>query len=291
VAEESTEPSTGEPGQEPAEESTEDSPQDSPQEPTREPTRAWIRLPRGWHSAAVFVFVVAGGLFATTSLSSKGLDLRAASITDLGGVVQEERDRSDELQARLTSLKQEVDQLSHEVSDSEVADLQRQVDALLDPAGFAPVAGPGLTVVLNDAPKSEIDKANQGGDVSVDELVVHQQDIQAVVNALWAGGAEAMTIQGQRVISTTGIKCVGNTVVLHGVPYSPPYRIAAIGDPGRMRASLDASDYIDSYLYVVATHGLGYGVTASTRLEFPAYEGTSTLKYAEPDTASDQGRG
>ena len=53
---------------------------------------------------------------------------------------------------------------------------------------------------------------------------MHQQDIQAVVNALWAGGAEAMTIQGQRVISTTGIKCVGNTVVLHGVPYSPPYR-------------------------------------------------------------------
>ena len=58
---------------------------------------------------------------------------------------------------------------------------------------------------------------------------MHQQDIQAVVNALWAGGAEAMTIQGQRVVSTTGIKCVGNVVILHGVPYSPPYRISAIG--------------------------------------------------------------
>jgi len=287
VAEESTEPSTGEPGQESAQESL---PEKARAE-TQAPARPRIPLPRGWHAAAVFAFVVAGALFATTSLSSKGLDLRAASITDLGGVVQEERDRSDELQARLASLKQEVDRLSHQVSDSEVSDLQRQVDALLDPAGFAPVAGPGLTVVLTDAPKSEIDKANSGGGVSVDELVVHQQDIQAVVNALWAGGAEAMTIQGQRVISTTGIKCVGNTVVLHGVPYSPPYRISAIGDPGRLQASLDASDYIDAYLVVVATHGLGYDVTSSTRLEFPAYEGTSTLKYAVPDSASAPGRG
>ena len=56
-----------------------------------------------------------------------------------------------------------------------------------------------------------------------------------MVNALWSGGAEAMTIQGQRVISTTGIKCVGNTVLLHGVPYSPPYVITAVGDHARCR--------------------------------------------------------
>ncbi|HET6165312.1 MAG TPA: DUF881 domain-containing protein [Marmoricola sp.] len=239
---------------------------------------------RRWHAAAVAAFVVAGALFATTSLSSKGLDLRAASITDLGGVVQQERDRSDDLQAELTRLKAEVDQLSHQVDDSEVSDLQEQVDRLLEPAGFAAVTGPGLTVTLDDAPKSEIDRADEDGGVSVDELVVHQQDIQAVVNALWAGGAEAMTVQGQRVIATTGIKCVGNTVVLHGVPYSPPYRIAAIGDAGRLQASLDASDYIDNYLTVADAYGLGYDVTQSDRLEFPAYEGSSTLKYARPDT-------
>ena len=56
-----------------------------------------------------------------------------------------------------------------------------------------------------------------------------------MVNALWSGGAEAMTIQGQRVIATTGIKCVGNTVVLHGVPYAPPYVISAIGDPEKLQ--------------------------------------------------------
>ena len=256
---------------------------------TQESTRHRDALHRRWRAAAVFVFMVAGALFATTSLSSKGLDLRAASITDLGGVVRQERQRSDELQARLAQLNHEVDQLSHQVDDSTVSQLQEEVDQLLEPAGLAPVAGPGLTVVLTDAPKSEIDKAGGDSGVSVDELVVHQQDIQAVVNALWAGGAEAMTIQGQRVVSTTGIKCVGNTVVLHGIPYSPPYRIAAIGDVAELERSLDESDYIDAYLTVVESHGLGYDVASSTRLEFPAYVGSTTLKYAAADTQSSRG--
>jgi uncharacterized protein YlxW (UPF0749 family) len=249
------------------------------------------RLRSRWHVAAVLVFVLAGALFVTTSLNSKGLDLRAASITDLDHVVQQERERADGLQQQVSDLNKDITRLSHQVDDSTVADLQKQVDALRAPAGIAPVTGPGLTVVLTDAPKSEIDKANEPGGVTPDELVVHQQDIQAVVNALWAGGAEAMTIQDQRVISTTGIKCVGNTVVLHGVPYSPPYRIAAIGDPTELQASLDASDYIDAYLTFVYTHGLGYDVIPSVGLDFPAYTGSTTLKYAEADTTTSPSRG
>jgi uncharacterized protein YlxW (UPF0749 family) len=246
---------------------------------------------RSWHLGAALAFVVAGLLFATTAVSSKGLDLRAASITDLDGVVRAEKERSDELKARLAELNRQVDALSHQVNDASVARLQEQVDQLREPAGFSPVSGPGLTVVLDDAPQSEIDKARDGEDgVSLDELIVHQQDIQAVVNALWAGGAEAMTIQGQRVISTTGIKCVGNTVMLHGVPYSPPYRIAAIGDPVQLDASLDASDYIDAYRNVAAAHGLGYDVTPSVHLEFPAYEGSTDLEYAKAYTGSESGR-
>jgi uncharacterized protein YlxW (UPF0749 family) len=246
-------------------------------------------VPRGWHVAAAFVFLVAGALFATTSLNAKGLDLRAASITDLPGVVRQERERSDELQAKVAALNQEIDRLSRQVDDSSVVRVQGQVDALRQPANVAPVAGPGLTVVLDDAPKSEIEKARDNRE-DENELVVHQQDIQAVVNALWAGGAEAMTIQDQRVISTTGVKCVGNTIFLHGVTYSPPYRISAIGDPAALRASLDASDYIAAYLEVVQSRGLGYEVVPSVRLELPAYEGSTTLKYAEAGTTSQSGR-
>jgi uncharacterized protein YlxW (UPF0749 family) len=243
-----------------------------------------------WRLVAVVVFVVAGVLFVTSSLASGGLDLRASSVTDLDTVVRQERQRTDNLQQRVSALTREVDTLGKSVIDSQVVELQGQVDALRAPAGFEKVHGPALTVVLSDAPKDEIDRAVQGGEVTADELVVHQQDIQAVVNALWSGGAEAMTLQGQRVISTTGIKCVGNTVVLHGVPYAPPYRISAIGDLSALHVSLDSSDYIAGYKTYVAAHNLGYQESTDQDLTMPAYDGSSDLQYARAGTTTDAAR-
>ena len=242
-----------------------------------------FRVRGRWRPAAVSMFVVAGLLFVTTSINSKGLDLRAASVTDLDHVVRAEREHVNDLQGQVAALNAQIGSLSHQVNDSQVTELQHQADLLRGPSGFSPVSGSGLTVVLDDAPKSEIDAAtNDPGGVTQDELVVHQQDIQAVVNALWAGGAQAMTIQGQRVISTTGIKCVGNTVILHGVPYSPPYRIAAIGNTSDLRTSLDNSDYVSAYLQFVDAFQLGYRVTDSPLLDMPAYTGAANLKYARP---------
>jgi uncharacterized protein YlxW (UPF0749 family) len=139
------------------------------------------------------------------------------------------------------------------------------------------VTGPGLTVTLKDAP-SEVVKENP--DVDADWLVIHQQDIQAVVNALWVGGADAISIQNHRVISTTGIKCVGNSVVLHGVPYLPPYRITAIGDRKKLQRALDDSKYIENLQDYVVRFQLGYEVKNESSIAMPAYEGTLELQSA-----------
>ena len=103
-----------------------------------------------------------------------------------------------------------------------------------------------------------------------------------MVNALWAGGAEAMTIQGQRVISTTGIKCVGNTVVLHDVPYSPPYIITAVGNRDEMLTSVNLNPYIEIYLQYVERYQLGWAVDVHTEVALPAYNGSLDLAYARP---------
>jgi len=238
-----------------------------------------------WRLVAVVVFVVAGTLFVTSSLAARGLDLRASSVTDLDTVVRQERQRTDDLQGKVGALTRDVNRLGKNVDDAQVSDVQDEVAALRGPAGFQEVHGPALTVVLSDAPKDEIDSAVESGEVTADQLVVHQQDIQAVVNALWAGGAEAMTLQDQRVISTTGIKCVGNTVVLHGVPYAPPYEITAIGDLTSLRASLDSSDYIAGYKTDVEAHNLGYEVSTDNDVTMPAYDGSSDLRYAVAGSA------
>jgi len=238
----------------------------------------------------VVVFVAAGALFVTSGLAAKGLDLRASGVTDLDTVVRQQRERADDLQRQVAQLNREVDDLGKGVDDEQVSELQKQVDALRGPAGFETVRGPAITVRLSDAPKEEIDRAVQSGDVTPDELVVHQQDIQAVVNALWSGGAEAMTLQKQRVISTTGIKCVGNTVVLHGVPYAPPYEITAIGDIDALRTALDSSDYIAGYKTYVDAHYLGYEVTTDDDVTMPGYSGSSDLRYATPQPGGEVDR-
>ena len=69
------------------------------------------------------------------------------------------------------------------------------------------------------------------GGLGPDDLVVHQQDVQAVVNALWRGGADGVQVMDQRLIATSAVRCVGNTLILQGRVYSPPFTVTAVGDP------------------------------------------------------------
>lgn len=236
----------------------------------------------GWRLLGPAVFVAAGMLFVTSMVSSQGTDLRAGRYDDLDGLADEQAHDLEVLRTRTAALTAEVDRLTKDLASTVPDSAQRRADALKGPAGLAPVQGPGLTISLDDAPDDALEAA--GDDVS--ELLVHQQDIQAVANALWAGGAEAMTLQGQRVVATTGIKCVGNTVVLHGVPYSPPYRVTAIGPVGGMLGSVNRSPYIKLYLQQVRK-GLGWSVKVDPALQLPGYRGSTELSYARPVAAAD----
>jgi uncharacterized protein YlxW (UPF0749 family) len=175
-----------------------------------------------------------------SALDARGIDLRPSRNTDLVSLVQSQSRRNHDLVRQITASRAEVDRLT--ASQDQQSHLTPALAKQAERAGLSAVIGPGVTVTLADAP----DTVAADG-VDADFLIVHQQDIQAVVNALWSGGAEAMTIQGQRVISTTGITCVGNTVLLHGIPYAPPYVISALGDQRRLREALHASEPIRIY--------------------------------------------
>jgi uncharacterized protein YlxW (UPF0749 family) len=235
---------------------------------------------RGWRLLAPAVFLLAGALFVTSAVSSGGTDLRAGRYDDLDGLANAERQDLEALRAQAADLTTSVNKLSAGLGKAGQATAAKQVQQLRGPAGLVAVHGPAVTITLNDAPKQIL----QSADVDVSQLLVHQQDIQAVANALWAGGAEAMTIQGQRVVATTGIKCVGNTVVLHDVPYSPPYVISAIGDPQQLLESVDTNPYIAIYLQYVASdkYQLGWQVKTEADLRMPGYAGSTELSYARP---------
>ncbi|GAA1933149.1 DUF881 domain-containing protein [Nocardioides marmoribigeumensis] len=225
----------------------------------------------------VTVFAAAGLLMVTSAEHAAGTDLRPERYDDLAGLAREQAGRVADLRAEVTRLNREVDALSKGAAGSALRTVRDRAPAERRAASLDPLIGPGLVVTLDDAPKDVLASA---GDL-VNQALVHQQDIQGVANALWAGGAEALTIRGVRVISTTGIKCVGNTVILNGVPYAPPYDIAAIGDPERLRQAVEDSPYVQAYLDRVDVWELGWQVEAQERLRAPAFSGLLDLRHAK----------
>jgi len=227
--------------------------------------------------AAVALVLAAGGLlFATSAQTSQGTDLRS-DTADLPTLV---RERSQAVQARasqVATLRAEVDRLSRSAPGAPADPLDDA--ALATAAGTTAVQGPGVTVTLDDAPRTDPPPAGS----SPDDLVVHQQDVEGVVNALWAGGAEAMRIMDQRIVSTSAVRCVGNVLVLQGRTYSPPYTITAIGDPARLQSALDGSAQISIYREYVDAYGLGYDASVSDDLVLGAYDGSLTLEHARVD--------
>lgn len=149
------------------------------------------------------------------------------------------------------------------------------------------LTGPGISVTLDDSPLWE-DALHSGdkdlSDHDVNDYVVHQQDLEAVINALWAGGAEAMTIQGERVLPTTAVRCVGNVLLLRGRQYAPPYTVAAIGPINDMKRSLASSPAVRIYRQYVDAVGLGWKVDESANLHFASTSAITSLNYATVET-------
>ncbi len=234
-----------------------------------------------WRVMVPVVCLVAGFGFAVSAHVSHGTDLRAPDTANLADLVRNAEGQVKKADAQFASLQSKVAALTAQAArtNSGVAAAQRARDKLAVPGGLTPVHGDGIEVVLNDAPSSP---AN--ADVDPNQLVVHQSDLQAVVNALWAGGAQAMTIAGQRVIATSAVRCVGNTLLLNGEVYSPPFRVAAIGPYRTMKETLDASPGVKLFVQAAGYYGLGYTVEGVSGLDLPPYVGSIALTYARAGT-------
>jgi uncharacterized protein YlxW (UPF0749 family) len=244
--------------------------------------RALTPRRRGWGLVVPAVCLGAGVLFATSAETADGTDLRSGRRLELEQLIADRNSDVTTAQKRVRELRADIerDTRSAAGSDEEVSAAQSRVDQLVQPAGLGAVIGPALTVRLDDAPRSDDGTLPAGA--RPDDVVVHQQDVQAVVNALWAGGAEAMTIMGERVISITAVRCVGNTLLLHGRVHSPPFVITAIGDRETMRRSLADSPGVSLFRRAAEAFGLGYEVTEEPgEVRMPAYDGPLSLASAE----------
>lgn len=240
--------------------------------------------PSLWRYGTPAVLILCGALFAISAEASGGTDLRPGRNADLADLVGEERRDERDLRSQLVQLEEEVSELSRQTEaktgDRNLKRTLKQIEKLNDPAGRTPKQGEGVTITLSDAPEDVINRSDE----NVNVMLVHQQDIQAAVNALWRGGAEAVTVQGQRIVTTTGIKCEGNAVQLQGVPYSQPYIIQGIGDIDRLRTAVDNDEYLTHYRNQSTNPDIqiGWDMDESPSIYAPAYDGLRTFNYARP---------
>ncbi|GIG41394.1 DUF881 domain-containing protein [Cellulomonas phragmiteti] len=235
---------------------------------------------RGLGRGAVSVGLVLGmsGLLFTVNARSSGTD-EVRHPQNLRELTQKQAANVERLSTEVDALRAEVEGLTAEQNALAGRPTLTVGAGDLVAGGSTPVTGRGLTVTLDDAP---VDARRE--ELNPDLLVVHQQDIQSVMNALWAGGAEAMGLMDQRVVSTTGVQCQGNVLRLHGRMYSPPFVITVIGDPERLRAALDEDTAVRNYVRDAGELGLGWNVENRASVELPAYSGATELTWARvPD--------
>ena len=215
--------------------------------------------PRSW-VALVVVFALAGLLLAAALVQVR----RAAPDVAVAraGLLNEVASRTietDALADEAASLRTEVGALREEQLDPSSA---ARLQALELSAGGVAVAGPGVEVVLDDAADP------QGDDPSLARVL--DRDLQIAVNGLWAAGAEAVAVNGQRLTSRSAIRAAGDAILVDYRPLTRPYTITAIGDPKTLEARFATGPSAESLRTLQSTYGLRFAVSGAGRLVLPA---------------------
>ena len=230
-----------------------------------------LRVPPA--SLRVAAVGVLAGLIIALNAADAGDDPERAA-TDLVSLARAQT-------GRLETLEQENEELREAIEpylDPHVEGARQVPDDVRVAAGAVAVSGPGVEVALEDAPTPE---SGIPVDRVADDYVVHQQDVEGVINALRAGGAEALTVQGQRLLSTTTVRCVGNVLYVGARVYSPPFVIEAIGDTEGMADALEEAPGVRAFRAAADDFGLGYATETFDDRELPEYDGPLNLVDAE----------
>lgn len=230
-------------------------------------------LPRPTRTHVAIALVALTTAFAVTLQlrtereTRRVLGVPSPRLAELAYTMQREEQHRTALEGEVTSLRQHLATLA-DAAATDQQGLRRMNDdlnAYRFLAGLTGVEGPGVVVELADNPRVLKPGENPN------DLLVHYTDLARVVNDLWAAGAEAIAINGERFVATTGIECVGTTILVNQRRMTPPFRIEAIGDPrglaseaGRPGAGLD----------MLRAFGFPVKIASAQRIELPPYRGS-----------------
>ena len=219
------------------------------------------------------VAAVVGFLVMTAHLNPlPGLvSVRAPERERLASLIRVEEGRSSELRFTADGLRRQVAGFQ-KARGRGPADSSGGLASIREKMGLVAAEGPGLVVTLDDSS----DRVSPSGNLN--DLVIHSQDVQAVANGLWGAGAEALAVNGQRVVPTSAILCVGNTLLINGTVHSPPFRFTALG--AALHGAFMNDPLVERFSEDADRFKLGFKVEDKDRVSVPAYTGTAKVRFA-----------
>ena len=199
-----------------------------------------------------------------------------APLLDAASSLQNEQNS---LKAQLADLRSQLDQIQNGAASQSTASrsLQDQIEELRAAAGLTERTGDGIVVTLDDA------RATTPAQTSnVDKSISHNTDLTDIVNAAWHGGAVAVSVNGERVVGTSSIYCVGSTIMVNGTLMSPPFSVVIIGPQDRLLSVFDDPNQLQDIKQRRDVYGLGFRVERRASLKVPAYAGAMNVHYGTP---------
>lgn len=188
--------------------------------------------------------------------------------------LQRERDF---LAEEVLSLREKLEDAASNQQGNTVKALNEELAKANMAAGLVAVKGKGIIVTLNDSPRG----LQPGEDPNL--YLIHDEDLLKVVNELWAAGAEAISVNGHRLVTNSEIRCAGTTILVNVNKIAPPFVINAIGDPEILESSLRIKG---GWLETLQLWGIQAQIQPSDSIEVPAYKGLMKFQYAQPVKSS-----
>jgi uncharacterized protein YlxW (UPF0749 family) len=181
-----------------------------------------------------------------------------------------------ELKKRIADLRAALADRQQDTAAGQVdlAHLSAELDEQKVIAGTVPVRGPGVRVVLDDSSVKTIPPKEDPA-----LYIVHEYQLRDVVNVLWSAGAEAISINGERMVSPTSIYCVGSTILVNDTRTSPPYEFLVVGDAAQIEAALTDQVNLKALKSRVKLYGLQFGVQKARDLLVPAFAGGLDVRH------------
>jgi uncharacterized protein YlxW (UPF0749 family) len=233
--------------------------------------------------------LVAVGLLTGTAVASVRDRAQADAGVRTGLLVEvvERTERVAALAARATRLRDEVTAVRAQALGADAAGraAARRLARLELAAGTTAVVGPGLVVRLDDAREGDAAGPDPLRGGSVPEGRVRDSDVQDAVNGLWAAGAEAVAVDGQRLTALSAIRSAGESILVDLRPISPPYVVHALGDPADLEVGFVAGPSGRRLQTLTSLYGIAVEVERADELQLPG-AGAPVLRFAEPVAAT-----